>query len=52
MQDQVRFLTPVGVKAAYICDEQHDEYVKKGVETSYIKSCFGLQSCFWDVADG
>ena len=32
MQDQVRFLRSIGVKAAYIGDDQNDECVKKGVE--------------------
>ncbi|XP_068690165.1 ATP-dependent DNA helicase Q1-like [Montipora foliosa] len=32
MQDQVRFLTSIGIKAAFIGEEQNDEDIKKGVE--------------------
>ena len=43
MQDQVRFLTSIGVKAAYIGDEQNDECVKKGVEAGLFQVEIGSQ---------
>ena len=44
MQDQVAYLTSLG-------DEQSDETVKKIIKKN-IKSCSGLQSCFWVAVAG
>ena len=56
MQDQVRFFTSIGIKAAFIGEEQNDEDIKKGVEAGLFQVVFGspegLQSRFWEVADG
>ena len=46
MQDQVRFLTSISVKAAYIGDEQNDECIKKGVEASLLQVVFGSLESF------
>ena len=46
MQDQVRFLTSIGVKAADIGDEQNDECVKKGVEAGLYQVVFGSPESF------
>ena len=52
-QDQVRFLTSIGIKAALIGEEQNDENIKKKeLRPDYFRLCLGLRTCFWEVADG
>lgn len=46
MQDQVRFLTSIGIKAAFIGEEQNDENIKKGVEAGLFQVVFGSPESF------
>lgn len=46
MQDQVSYLTSIGVRAAYIGDEQNDEDVKKRVEAGLYQLVFGSPESF------
>ena len=46
MQDQVSFLTSVGIKAAFIGEEQNDESIKKGVEAGKFQVVFGSPESF------
>ena len=43
MQDEVSFLTSIGIKAAFIGEEQNDESIKKGVEAGKFQVVFGSQ---------
>ena len=46
MQDQVSFLTSIGVEAAFIREEQHDESIKKRVEADLFQVMFGSPLSF------
>ena len=46
MQDQVRFLTSIGIKAAFIGEEQDDENIKKLVEAGLFQVVFGSPESF------
>ena len=46
MQDQVRFLTSIGVKVAYIGDDQNDECVERGIEAGLFQVVFWSPELF------
>lgn len=46
MQDQVSFLTSIGIKAAFIGEEQNNESIKKGVEAGVLQVVFGAPESF------
>ena len=46
MQDQVMYLNSVGIKAAFIGDDQTDEEVKRNVETRYYQLVYGSPEAF------
>jgi superfamily II DNA helicase RecQ len=46
MQDQVMYLNSVGIKAAFIGDDQTDEEVKRNVETGYYQLVYGFPEAF------
>ena len=53
MQDRARFLTSIGVQAAFIEDEQNNESVtrKKGVEGGLFHVVLGTSESFIYVTD-
>jgi ATP-dependent DNA helicase RecQ len=46
MQDQVMYLKSVGIKAAFIGDDQTDEEIKKKVEAGYYQLVYGSPEAF------
>ncbi|CAB4044012.1 mediator of RNA polymerase II transcription subunit 34-like, partial [Paramuricea clavata] len=46
MQDQVMYLNSVGIKAAFIGDDQTDEEIKWNVETGYYQLVYGSPEAF------
>ena len=46
MQDQVAYLTSLGVRAAFVGDEQSDETVKKKIEKGEYQIVFGSPESF------